>query len=692
MLHYRHIFFETIMDKEFLDTIGGPGAFWHFQTFDDKSKSGKSLTGAFSSEYTELVRGQLLIANEQGAGVFVAINEHNRGEARKKNTTTKIRAIFLDLDKKENGLTPQERLERVVAVLTPTMVVESSVGKYHVYYVLARSEDIPVAEFAGWQSMLINAFGGDKVVKDTTRVMRIPGFNHNKGDPQRVRIISRSGVRYGLDDLVAAFYGGRNNWLSSLGGGYRRNGVDQRGLEERLLAANARLLAPLDEDEVLMIARSASRYEAAAGKENEYKVAVLAQDLRLDTNKNGAVLPTLSNLRKLIESDEKNRRLIWTNVFSGRVEVAGDVPWGRHGGETSIWSDNDDVACRLWLIRKYGDIEWGRMDVRDVLVEQASVNHYDPLVDYFSRLVWDHAPRVDTVFHRHLEADDSPWTRAVARNFFIGAVKRALEPGCQHDEMVVFFGEEGTGKSSFSQAICPEISWFTDSLGDIRDKDSLQGLRGKWIVELGELKALMSGISEHIKAFLTSRVDNYRPSYGRYTLEFPRRCVFFGTTNNPKFLSDSGINRRFLPLEATGELDKSLLIAERDQLWAEALHMYRSGVTARISKELYDEAATRRLAVTEDGGYVGDILAYLRGDYTKQGGLGPPTVFIPREFYLTVVENASREKWKGESTAIGKQIANAAKIAFLLPEYKNLWEHAKFRHEGSIVRAWRRKR
>ena len=78
------------------------------------------------------------------------------------------------------------------------------------------------------------------------------------------------------------------------------------------------------------------------------------------------------------------------------------------------------------------------------------------------------------------------------------------------------------------------------------------------------------------KRMLSCRSDRYRSPYGRYAEDFPRQCVFVGTTNETQYLRDVTGARRFWPV-TVGDIDLTRIENDRDQLFAEAVHFYKSG-------------------------------------------------------------------------------------------------------------------
>src|SRR5699024_10899895 len=95
--------------------------------------------------------------------------------------------------------------------------------------------------------------------------------------------------------------------------------------------------------------------------------------------------------------------------------------------------------------------------------------------------------------------------------------------------------------------------WYNESIQSFQGDEAYIKISTSWIIELSELTALKKGDSESIKAFISVKEDVYRPKYGKHPIKSPRKCVFFGTTNNIEFLKDDSGNRRWLPIELKKE-------------------------------------------------------------------------------------------------------------------------------------------
>lgn len=311
----------------------------------------------------------------------------------------------------------------------------------------------------------------------------------------------------------------------------------------------------------------------------------------LDTNSQGNPEKSMKNLRTALEHDPRLKGRMRLNLFSGRIDLVGELPWHRPG-DTKTWGDDDAAQLRIYLEPFFGKIT--KNDILDAVAACASDQAYHPVREYLSDLHWDGSPRLDRLFIDYLGAEDTPYIRAVTRKAFTAAVARIMRPGCKYDTMLVLVGAQGRHKSTILAKMGGD--WFSDSLRTFGDKDAMETIQGTWINEVAEMQAMAKAEVDAVKMFLSKTNDYYRAAYGRYTADRPRQCVFFGTTNSKECLVDASGGRRFwvvdidrMPRQKNVFRD---LDGERDQLWAEAVTYWRLGEPLYLPPEL-EEAARK---------------------------------------------------------------------------------------------------
>ena len=282
------------------------------------------------------------------------------------------------------------------------------------------------------------------------------------------------------------------------------------------------------------------------------------------------IKPTISNVVAGLRCQDFSQVRVGRDSFKDSVMVAYNC-----AGAWRPLRDTDYTQIRLQLEGR-GFKAPGRELVRDAALKVAEDHEFDSAVQWGQALVWDGVPRVDSFLPRYFGTDDTPYARAVSRYLWTALAGRLLTPGEEVHMVPVLVGDQGSGKTQGVKALAPEPDAFVGVNLEHRDDNLARSLRGKLVGELGELRGLMSREAEAIKEWISRSHEEWTPKYMEFTTKFPRRVVFIGTTNSDEFLGDDTGERRWLPIRV-GVTDLASLRADRDQLWAEGVHLYRQG-------------------------------------------------------------------------------------------------------------------
>lgn len=332
---------------------------------------------------------------------------------------------------------------------------------------------------------------------------------------------------------------------------------------------------------------------------------------KLEYTEQGKLRSTISNFSLIIENEPLLKDKIAYNEFSNRAVVIGQLPW-RKKGNMGDWNDTDDSGLREF-IEKYYSIS-STAKCADALALSFEKHSFHPIKEYLEGLSWDGQERINSLFIDYLGAEDSSYVRTVTRKILVAAVARVFIPGIKFDNMPVLAGPQGMGKSTIIKKLGQD--WYSDSLTTVSGKEAYEQLQGVWILEMGEMMATKKADIEATKHFLSKTEDIYRVAYGRRTSRFPRQCVFIGTTNDREFLRDKTGNRRFWPIDVGVQKNSKsvfddLTEYEINQVWAEAVELWKAGEKLFLTGEEEKEAKKQQEEHSEESAKAGLIEEYL---------------------------------------------------------------------------------
>ena len=231
------------------------------------------------------------------------------------------------------------------------------------------------------------------------------------------------------------------------------------------------------------------------------------------------------------------------------------------------------------------------------------------------------------MLYHFLGADRNVYVYEAMKVLLLGAISRVFRPGTKFEYMLILVGGQGAGKSTFFRFLAMNDSWFTDDLKKLDDENVFRKMQGHLIIELSEMIATASARSiEDIKSFISRQSDIYKVPYETQPKDRPRQCVFGGTSNAMDTLPlDRTGNRRFMPVMVYPERAKCHILENEElsrkyieQVWAEAMEIYRSGefrlMLSRKSAEYLKDYQKQFMPEDADAGMILAFLDNFKGD------------------------------------------------------------------------------
>lgn len=293
-----------------------------------------------------------------------------------------------------------------------------------------------------------------------------------------------------------------------------------------------------------------------------------------------AVQLRIAQLEKLTgpggqKSSEDYESALDTLGYSIRLNLAGNKI--EVNGRTKTDFDDADIHLQM---RDLGYSEDKVID--NSVLRYAEKNKFHPIKEYLEGLTWDGVPRIRTLAGYFQVSHVDLWP-VILRKWLIGAIDRVYS-GSQNP-MLVLDGAQGIGKSLFARWLCPLEAYFREGPIDPDSKDDKIAASAVWIWEVAELGSTTRRADrDALKNFLTTKVFNTRPPYGRNALDYPAMASYIGTINDEAgFLSDPTGARRFWVMTIDGINWAYMQDIDISNVWAEAYAAFLAGESHELT-------------------------------------------------------------------------------------------------------------
>lgn len=333
--------------------------------------------------------------------------------------------------------------------------------------------------------------------------------------------------------------------------------------------------------------------------------------------------PTVANMKIIFKYDPCISNMVGYDTFQ-QMPVYRKLPmWKTEEDENSNqigkeWTDLDDSRLRIYLREHYGELKEENL-ISQYFDTYCIDNSFNLVRDYLNGLPkWDGVKRAEELFIKYLRVADTPYARAVTKNWLIAAVARIFHPGCRYQTALVLQGNQGIGKSYISEMLGGKF--YSELTDNVEDPHAIDAIQNTWICEIKEMAALGKAAVNAIKAFIDRSEENRRFAYLRRTRRIKRHCIFAITINDKQFLRDWTGNRRYMILECGSEQSQYVKISPAiiPQIWAEVLVMYKqlfqNGFDAaklELPREIQMQAEQVAGKFMQDDGTKMDIESYL---------------------------------------------------------------------------------
>lgn len=294
------------------------------------------------------------------------------------------------------------------------------------------------------------------------------------------------------------------------------------------------------------------------------------------------------NIYRLLVQFPFTRGKIRYNVFSSKIQVYFD--WRKNSKKWTDVHDRDYLDLCGIISNCFPQVPMfakvTKNIVADMVARIAWENSYNPVKKYLENVEWDGVERVNTWLDKVYGCGDSELYRRIGRNWIVQYMRRVTaeeDEKTKADYVLVLEGLTGLRKSQALVELAvigneeEHNGQHVEMTSLPSDKAFPEKLMGASIVEFAEGSLVSRADVQTLKQQITNLSDTFRPSYGREVQTFIRRCVFAMNTNEGEYLRDMTGARRWHPVPVEKKADVEWLVANKEQLFAEAYQIHKSG-------------------------------------------------------------------------------------------------------------------
>jgi len=465
-----------------------------------------------------------------------------------------------------------------ITLFPATFTVRTGNGGYHLYYQYQKGLTVSANAYPQYPGLDIRSDGGFVVapysttdyLKDGKRVGGEYSIIENMEPvPFPIKMFASGKGKRTLSSKIGVGKGGRNDSITSFIGQLLHSAPETEWESEVWPAverANRTYSPPLPPTELR------TSFESIVKKEQARRQSLIlspiqmedGEDLiiRLEKNSNGVPYKDMANVLNVLSQHPYYKDAIRYNEFRQEIEY-----------NNKPLEDGDLVKIQFFMQKTVGLRNISKEAVHAAVTHYANQNSYDEAKDWLVSLEWDGTPRLANWLTQATGVEDDDYHAGIGAQWFMGMVRRIMEPGSTFDYVLLLIGGQGIGKTSFFRILGGP--WYKSYTGQMDNKDFYLALRGAMIVDLDEGAALYRSEAIKIKSIITETHDEYRAPYDRVMKKYPRRFVFSMSTNDTQPFRDMTGNRRYWVVELNERVNFEWLTENRAQLFAEGFHNWK---------------------------------------------------------------------------------------------------------------------